>query len=85
MILEIAEVNILRELRARNHAGWLTSAEIAERLDIPGWKVRAILNDLKHRFLVKRGNVSLGHWGEFSITENGLIELARADQMRLVR
>lgn len=85
MTLEMVEVNILRELRAPNHGGWLTSAEIAESLDLPGWKVRATLNELRRKFLVKRGNITLGHWGEFSITETGMVELARADQLRLVR
>lgn len=85
MILEQIDINVLRELRAPNHCGWLAPVEIAERLDQPAWRIRASLQNLRRQFLVRRGSSVLQHWGEFSITEHGMVELARADQLRLVR
>jgi hypothetical protein len=85
MRLEPSEVSILRELRSPTHVGWLDVVEIAERLDMPAWQVRANLYQLNARYLVTVGNRPLGHYGEWSITANGMVELARADTLRLVR
>lgn len=84
MITDLTEIRILTALRRPHHTGWLGPIEVAQALDLPSWQVRSVLVELRKRFLVKRGNAVLGHWGEYSITENGIQELAASSQLRLV-
>lgn len=76
------EIAVLRALRSGR--GWMVAAEIAVLVDLPLYGTRATLNNLRRRFLVMRGNATHGHWGEWSITETGLLELSNSEQLRLV-
>lgn len=76
------EVEVMRALRANK--GWAGPGTIAEAIDLPIYVVRATLVNLRRQFLCQRGNTVHGHWGEWVITEHGLLELARSEQLRLV-
>jgi predicted ArsR family transcriptional regulator len=80
MLSDQYELDILRQLR---RGGWHSAGEIAAELELPIWAVRARLSELRRRHMVERGGP--GHWGQWSITERGLQELADAEQLRLVR
>ena len=76
------EIAVLRALRAGK--GWMAAAEVADVIDLPIYGTRATLISLRRRFLVARGGSVHGHWGEWSITEHGLLELSRSEQLRLI-
>lgn len=79
--LDAHSIEILRALRKQ---GWLSTGELALALDLPGWKVRSVLGELRRCHLVQRGNSAHGRWGTYSITERGLVELAGSEQLRIV-
>ena len=74
------ELDILRTLND-TPGGYAGPVQLSERTRLKQWTVKSTLSELRRRGMVERGG--RGHWGEWSITERGLEELATAAQTRL--
>ena len=58
--------------------------EIAEAIDLPIYVIRATLINLRRQLPVDGAGLRPRTLGRMVITEHGLLELARSEQLRLV-
>lgn len=75
------EIAVLTRLRGVP-GGYAGAVKLAELSGLPQYTVRSALSSLRRRRMAAPGG--RGHWGEYSITEHGLTELARIEQLRAV-